>query len=708
MTTQPAWTRAAVLRCFIEMTLGDAQRTIVSNDSGTVPAQRKAAFDSASKFYDQSRDILLRTTKSAPEELDAVRLVSSVYWDEGDLRKVAGRSSRSAANQDKRLQAQADDQERGALDFYNRALETVHAIEGVAKSSTEVISYKAGLQSAIGDVYNDLNQPQKAVSAYNESVAAREALATARPGPVNFGELSMIHVTLGDTYRAVKDSSKASSEYTLANTWVTKALQTPSQSTTYLANSAVIHSRFADIALDRNDVKTALDELDTAISTDWTALQSNYADPLLNSNMDKFRSQLEDIQKAIGPGAAANLSANASSKAGGAQNPDLTPEQAKYMDRIQKLLNDKDPSSLLSQYGQTGVALRPLIHGAWRVLNGAEFSKARVQLLTVAKNVKVGQVQGIRKLPLDFYEGGGLYEAVVKTADGKDGVVDFVSSGERSILLDGSLEQIDEVNKNLPLKLDNPERASAYLHFWIGARQLVDDGRLELVDGIDDLDWLPSATAEQRATIIGKATPLVLEAGANGTWNAIGSIELNGQLDQASFNLLRDGTFKFPREKPLESYLPIMVDAFEDGIRIRQSMEDLWQASIKSNPNDQTALTRLAAFYGEAGRWKDAIPAYKNLTAYLERQSKDNPSRAKNLQSAYFSLSVAQVFSQDFAGALATTDTWKKFAPDDLEEHRMRDHALLFLSRTAGGRIRLSRRRWQDDWLNLLGEANRR
>jgi tetratricopeptide (TPR) repeat protein len=666
---QPGWARAAFLHGLILQTLADIQKTKYSQ-SNTAPGQEQNPnFNSAAKLYDESHDILQQGQKKAPEDLELLRMETLLTRDQGELRVEEAKMSRKAAKQDKQLLARADGQERAALARYMEALDQFHALEGQAKGSATLLADKAWLLSAIGDVYSDLNQPAKAISSYGDSLAAREMIAKEEPNPDHFDDLSLIHITLGEAYRDAKDFAKARTEFNLAYAATAKSLEGDPQSTTYLGRSAFIHSRFADLESRRDNFEGALDELDKAISTDWQALQYNYADSWLNSNLDAFRTQLDAIEAKLKPNSAADT-------------PTTVAQNKALLDRISELRKKSDPTLLLSHYGQSSAALRPLLPGAWRILTGAEFLAARGDLLGVAKNVKSGEVRVIRKLPLDFYENADLYEAVLKTSDGKDGIVDYVIRGGQRLLLNGSVDQVAEMNKTAPPKLDNPDRATSYLRFWLGSRQPVDDGRLEVVDGPEDLNWLSSATAEQRAGITEKTTPLVLEAGTSGSWNAIGFIELAGELDRASFNISRDGSFTVQRYELVQSNLPISVDVFDDGVRVEETMESIWQASINRNPDDATALKELMSYYSDASRWKDAAVVDKAWIAYLQSHSKDYPDFTKSLANGYFSLSVNQVYSHDFTGALETVDAWKKVAPDDLQMARMRAHTLLFLAHT--------------------------
>jgi tetratricopeptide (TPR) repeat protein len=104
--------------------------------------------------------------------------------------------------------------------------------------------------------------------------------------------------------------------------------------------------------------------------------------------------------------------------------------------------------------------------------------------------------------------------------------------------------------------------------------------------------------------------------------------------------------------------------------------------TLKTNPNDETALRYLPAVYFDLLRYKDAVDAGKNRIAHLVAANKHDAESTSALVIAYGSESWYQLMSGDFAGSLASTDEALKLDSSDLVATMNRAHALLFLSRT--------------------------
>ena len=103
--------------------------------------------------------------------------------------------------------------------------------------------------------------------------------------------------------------------------------------------------------------------------------------------------------------------------------------------------------------------------------------------------------------------------------------------------------------------------------------------------------------------------------------------------------------------------------------------------SLKTNPNDETALHYLPGVFYNMHRYPEAVEAGKNRIAHLLRENKHDAESSQTLNSAYGSLSWYQLLAGDFAGALASTDAALKLESGDLVATMNRAHALLFLGR---------------------------
>jgi tetratricopeptide (TPR) repeat protein len=103
---------------------------------------------------------------------------------------------------------------------------------------------------------------------------------------------------------------------------------------------------------------------------------------------------------------------------------------------------------------------------------------------------------------------------------------------------------------------------------------------------------------------------------------------------------------------------------------------------LKSNPNDENALSRIGDVYLRLERWKEAVDAQKTYIAWLQRQPKHDAEWTNSLAGADIGLAWFQLFSRDFSGSLASSDEAIKLNPKDLAAQTNRAHALLFLGRT--------------------------
>ena len=295
---------------------------------------------------------------------------------------------------------------------------------------------------------------------------------------------------------------------------------------------AVLQSRISDVWYDRGDLVKALDELEKAFDSVWKALQYDYSAGTLNSNLKFYEDRLDRIRKAV-----TDKPATASPQT------TLTPAASQaVLKRIDDLKARTDASRLLDRNQKNANwSLRTIVPGDWRILTAAETAVALQHLLAIDKNITADQVRGIRKMRLDFYDDAAAYEAEVKLADGKDGVINYVQRGSDWVLLTGNRNAILNLNATAPPKLDQPDLALAYLRFYVNSIDVPDVGRLRLIDHPEDVDWLASAPGDVRASVVGKFKPLLLEATSDKEWQAIGTLQVGNTFSEASLHLARNG-----------------------------------------------------------------------------------------------------------------------------------------------------------------------
>jgi tetratricopeptide (TPR) repeat protein len=685
--TQQSWTGAGFLRGVLFMALGDVQEYRYIQSTGTFKDSHD--LDEAFQMYSESRDLLRKSKASAPGNLDFVREVALALAKQGYLRSLQADAARAADSNDKnaqkKAQESADQKDKEALDFYSQAFKELELVESLAKDSPEIMQDKASLHRQTGDALRSLNRPQESKSSYTNAVAMLANLVKKAPSSRNYGQLASARIALGDTQEEAKDFTVAYTTYESAMEAVTKALSGQPQDTEFIRRKAVIQSRFSDVWFSRGDLKKALDELEKAFATLWTAMQADYSDEILNGNLKIYTKRLDRIKSAL-------LNPKSMS---GSQGQPLTPEQSKtLLERVNTLAATRDPELLLAHYGQAAWSLPPLLPGGWRMLAGTERDAVLRQLSAVNKNVTPNQVRGIRRLPLDFYDNAALYELEVQAGGGWNGIISYVQRASDWVLLDGTSTPIHGMNRKSPPKLDTIDRAIAYLRFFVAAIQAPDEGTFRLIDQAGDIDWFATATSQQRANVANKIKPLIVEGSPDGEWEAIGTVELGGALSEADFRLSRVGIVNISHDRTIGVDLPIFVQTFSDGVRVQETMETLQHAKLQrdlaqaqrtlnANPNDKDALQQLPSLLTRSGRWKDAADAEKKWIAYVQREIKDDADRRTTLLNAYLSLSWYQLFARDFAGALASSETGKKLDESDLHIDTNRAHALLFLGRTS-------------------------
>ncbi len=726
---QPAWTRPSFLHGVSFIAIGDVHEFKYIQSTGTFKDPHD--LDTAFQMYAKSGEILRKGGASAPGDLEFTRDAALVSTRQAYLLSLQADDARATNSTDKaaqkKAQDSADQKDKDALHFCSQAFKELQSIEGDAKDSPDILQDKADLHKQTGDILRSLKRLPEAKSSYTNAVATVSDLIQKAPTADRYAQLAADQILVGDVNGDANQFTEAYSQYESAMVSLTKALTDKPLDIEFIRRKSVIESRISDVWYTRGDLEKSLDEIEKAVETLWTALQIDYADQNLNGNLDIYRKRLERIKTAL-----ANLKT-----AAGSQQPTIAPEKSKTLiNRVNNLEAETDPQFLLTHSGQAAWTLPPLMPGGWRMLpaTGAERDAVLHQLSAVNKNLVANRIRGIRKLSLDFYDNAALYELETQTGDGWNGIISYVQRGSDWVLLDGTSNPIHGMNHKSPPKLDTVDRAIAYLRFFVSAIQNSEQGTFKFIDQEEDFDWLATVTAEERASIVGKVKPLIkpliVEAGSEGEWQAIGTIEFGGFLFAANFSLSRVGIVNMVQDIGLSNdKLPVFVSVFSrDGTRVHQTMEmlqvqklegDLRQAQQKlaANPNDRDSRRQLLSLYQKLGRWADAVDtekkwlaanpndvdalqqlpiafsalsrwkeasdAEKNWIAYVQGETQNGSERLTSLYNAYLGLSWYQLFTRDFAGALTSAEAGKKLNASDIHIDTNRAHALLFLGRTS-------------------------
>ena len=679
--SQPTWMRPVYEAGAVAFTLGDVLRIKYYDE--TDANEKKLLLQSAYSLFSQAREWSEKGISETPDNMEFVRLAAISIGRQGF---VLGSEGRALDTSVKGNQEEKNKKETEALKRYAEAFEKLRPIERTAKNQPRSLTDEAYLHLWVGDASVQLTKTKDALAAYNLAVLKAKDLIKVSPKADSYYLLSLAYGLLADTYNGAKNVDEAVVNYPLAETAIHQALQLKPEDANFHVQEARIQGQLFKISFKRNDFIAALNELDLGVATTLAGLKTDYSDPTLNSDVTFYKTQLTDFQNALGP--------VTRSEVPGAPEPSRpSPDQsAAMLNKVKALLRSIAPEELLNHnLRQVSWTLHPLLPGAWRNLADKERESALATVLSLNKSLKKDQVWGIRKLLLGFYDDVALYEAEVDLDNGARGVFEFLQHGKKTIPLDGTLEPVHTMNRESQLKLDDSVRATDYMRFWMGIVPK-EGGRLNLIDTVSDINWLPDATAAQRESTLKAIKPLTVEPISDRGWQAIVTIQYYGYLRKASIHLSRFGEIEFEGENRVTDRLPIYIEVFENGFRVMRSIDwlDTHVAEIKvaqderllkANPNDPAALKDLPPQYVQLGRKKEALAAQKNWAAYLQRQPNHTSVWLQDTVLAYQVLAWEQLTSRDFADALASSDEEIKLDPSHLLGQEERAFALLLLGR---------------------------
>ena len=676
---QKLWTRAAMVRGLVLLTLGDIEAAKHSQS-----ADASNELNSIFETYAQARALFQETRVSAPALLVFQDEVAQGAARQGYLRAVQADESRQKGDKDKQAQDLAMQRDTEALDFYSQAFKALEPLDVVAKDDVPIIVEKEDMHQRMATIERAMKDSAKAIAAYEKAISETTGLVKMAPTAENYGRLDVAISSLGDEYEETHEYDKAAAQYALAMDALTKALALRPDDIELIRKRSVVQSRISDLWYDRGDLVKALDELEKALDTVWKALQNDYSGGTLNSNLKFYRDRLKRIRTAV-----TDKPATASPQTA------LTPAASQaLLKRIDNLTERTDAARLLDRNQKNSTwTMRPMVAGDWRILTAAEMAAVLQHLTAIDKNIKADQVRGIRKMRLDFYDDAALYEADVKL-EHESGIISFVQRGSDWVLLTGNRDAIlNGLNRTVAPKLDQPDLALAYLRFYVNSIDVPDAGRLRLIDHPEDVDWVASAPGDVRSSIAGKFKPLLLESSSDREWQAIGTLQIGNTFWEASFHLARNGDVNMQQSRQIENEWPIFLDAILNGVRVERTtaqmnaarpLNDLAkaQAMLKTNPKDEVVLKDLPNLYSGLGRWKEAVEAQKDWLAYVKEEPDAVPTKAATLVDGYMRLAWYQLLVPDFSAALASSDEAIKLDPNRMTAQEDRALALMLLGRT--------------------------
>ena len=707
---QPAWSEAALLHGWVEVNLGEQQKDRYAKDPNAHDNNLEFGFSSeqnlgvaytqADNHLQEARDILEASTKLAPEDRGFVLALTQATSDQGQLRRAKAEQCRrrnvdlcsmgpkSRKLSPAQMDAAAIQLDREALAKYSEVFDQLQPIKEIGEDSAEVVAREAETFYARAGVLSDLKKTLPALEAYGRAAADYRQLVNLGLVSGSYRNLAMIHIETANGHFDLHQRSAFNSQLNLAIKDIKSALAHGSEDARsgYLGIESQIHHRLADAAFGDRDFPTALAELAQALDVDWQGLLLDFGDEDLNKTLTSERSSdsasLDSLQKALSDPAL--------------QSAKTTKD---LIDQIKKLRASYDPEKLLDYDKQTAGSIRPLIPGNWRALVQSEADGVRKRVVaefdklgSAVFPVKLEDLHGVRKLPLSFYDDAALYELNVESKD-TTSVIEFLTRGSEAAVLNGSFAQIRDLNAVTPPRLQSADQALEYLRFVFGMMKVRNGGRIRLIDRVEDIDWLSTASNKDRDRVIGKVKPAILERSRryDGDWEAIGTLELSARLELVSFYLSRDGNIDVIKESEFSvDPLPVTVDTFSGGMRFKTTQEwltthfnerELKNAldKLKKDPDDMSVLKELPDMYSRLKKWPESAAARRDQVAHvLREQFPSDAARKAALSSLYLSLAVDELWARHFPETLAAAENARDNDAEPWAVDRWRAHALFF------------------------------
>jgi len=198
--------------------------------------------------------------------------------------------------------------------------------------------------------------------------------------------------------------------------------------------------------------------------------------------------------------------------------------------------------------------------GAWWTLSDAELSDFRQKFIEHFELDEswFDSVVFVRRTELSFYDGLDLVE-LERLQSGEKAIYPFLVGADDLIYLNGQSTPIYEATGLYGLTLETPQQASAYLRFFCSYLS-AGEGAFPIIDYVQDLAWLPSATYEDMAAVERKIQPLSIwkaEKDDQPGWSAMVVIQYASAIFQAEMFIPGDGKVEMVNDTPILADLPI-------------------------------------------------------------------------------------------------------------------------------------------------------
>lgn len=659
---QPSWVVGRNLYGIVHLDEGEAA-------SGDFSKQAAA--------YDKSRRAFDSLVIDAPSYRQCLYNAVYLYESLGTLQ-----STKKAAT--------ANDYQNALID-YEHAAALLDRIPLKLRSSATFRSSLAYLRALTGyQAYSRLHRYMDAQHAYKEAIQIyRESIKGSVEWKL-YDDMANTYQLLGDSYLEGGDYQHAADAYGSSIASYDEGLK------------RFVNAPEAVAQLVEKKASRAL-----RLATQWRGkgrIRESYADLRLAVETAMARLQADDLQSGL-----YEVLKNASTegkelkKAAVVQSTSATNEADTPSDltnKIDETINDADTHTLLwpsgAKAGPAGEIFGrillvkesqswdtpPLLPGAWQALTSSEQER---ELKLLAKRPDSAQmiVAGIsrmRKLPLTFYPDATLYEAEIRRAGREPGAFDYVRSGSEVLVLNGTGASIQSFNqkqvgdkgvRRTLLRLESPEQAAQYLHFFFAAIT-GEFGTFRIIDSAADLAMPLTIARLDRKNLVRVVMPFRVRQTADGKWDGEATVRYGNELFYAALHINNlNGEVTMDYDTPVAVRQPILTEHFVKGVRV-MSDYDYQELRLKAVVEKQS----------DSKQWKEATREQRQLVSLVKRNEwMTDADRAKELASDFVDLSWYQLLAKDYSGALASSEEGLKMDPKKIALDTNRAHALLFLGR---------------------------
>lgn len=212
--------------------------------------------------------------------------------------------------------------------------------------------------------------------------------------------------------------------------------------------------------------------------------------------------------------------------------------------------------------------------GLWRTLDFAEMAERTPQLcrdLPPLAQSSADEVVRMRAVELPFYPGAELIESQF-LRNGEVGVVAAVCRAGRLVWLNGTSPPIKELNKSVPLSIETPDTATAYIHFFT-TYLYAEIGVFQIVESPGDLSWTWEAPPAVRQKISGQIKPMIITRRADNVdcWRASALVQYGQTLFWTVLGTPLSGDIEMHSNEAVGDDLPLVAPIYQDGVRVERS-----------------------------------------------------------------------------------------------------------------------------------------